>query len=105
MEAAGQCIDIAFIKFYLQDPYDLYEDTEFDPNKQKETEAEETTAEATETVEEATTAAPVEETTAASTEAPTETEAEKSGCGASLGTCILSVLALAGAVVLKKKKE
>ena len=105
MEAAGQCIDIAFIKFYLQDPYDLYEDTEFDPNKQKETEAEETTAEATETVEEATTAAPVEETTAASTEAPTETEAEKSGCGATLGSCILSVLALAGAVVLKKKKE
>lgn len=106
LAAAGDSVDIAFVKFYNLDPFDLYEDQEFDPNQQKETQPEETTAENTDTAEEATTAAPVDETTvAANTETPTDTEAEKSGCGATLSMGILSVLAMASAVVLKKKED
>ena len=104
--AAGQTIDIAFMKFYLQDPYDLYKELEYDPDKEAET----TTAE------EETTEAPTEEsTTAPETQAPDgndttapadETEAPaKEGCGATVSLGILAILAIGAVMTLKKKEE
>ena len=103
IEAAGQYIDIAFIKFYLQDPYDLYMDTEFDPNKKQETEA--PTEEATEAPTIEVTEAPEETTAEVPTEASTETEAPKSGCGSTLAVGLVAVLSICGVAVLKKKEE
>ncbi|MBQ7911467.1 MAG: 4-alpha-glucanotransferase, partial [Clostridia bacterium] len=54
--AAGKTVDIAFMKFYLQDPYDLYKELEYDPDKVEDTEA------------------PTEEDTETPTEEPTEEE-------------------------------
>ena len=104
IEAAGQTIDIAFIKFYLQDPYDLYKDTEFDPNKQQETTAEETEA-PTEVSTAAPTEAPTVPETDAPTEAPTETEAPKGGCGATVAVGFVAVLATGAVITLKKKED
>ena len=103
MEAAGQTIDIAFIKFYLQDPYELYKETEFDPNKKTETEA--PTDEVTEAPTEVATEAPTEAPTDAVTEAPTETEAPKGGCGSTVAVGLVAVLALGAVMTLKKKED
>jgi hypothetical protein len=62
--AAGKTIDIAFMKFYLQDPYDLYKELEYDPDKVVEDTTETPTAGETE--------APTEEATTAPAETPTE---------------------------------
>lgn len=101
--AAGKTIDIAFMKFYLQDPYELYKELEYDPDKQEETTVEET-AEETEAPTDAVTEAPTDAVTEAPTDAPEETEASKSGCGATLSMGALAILAM-GAVVICKKKE
>ena len=84
---AGQSIDIAFMKFYLQDPYDLYKELEYDPDK----------------VEEDTTEAP----TAEATEAPTAevTEPAESGCGATVSLGLVAVLAMGAVLTLKKKEK
>ncbi len=102
--AAGKTVDIAFMKFYLQDPYDLYKELEYDPDKVVEdTTAPETEAPTEEPTEEATqapdTQAPVEDVTPAP-----ETEAPKSGCGATVSLGALTAL-IAGAALTKKKKE
>ena len=69
----------------------------------EETPTEEVTTEAP--TEEVTTDAPVEETTTeASTEAP-ETEAPKGGCGSVIGFSALAVLALGGALCIKRKEN
>ena len=73
---AGKTIDIAFMKFYLQDPYDLYKELEYDPDKVVE-----------------------------DTEAPTETEAPKSGCGSTVAVGMVAVLALGAVLTLKKKED
>lgn len=113
-EALAKTIDIAFIKCYLQDPYELYKDTEYDPDKVTETEeitAEETvdeTVEATTTAEEVTeapTGAPDVEVT---TEAPQteETTAEtKSGCGATVGMGLAVILSMAGMALCRRKDD
>ena len=104
--AAGKTVDIAFMKFYLQDPYDLYKELEYDPDKVVEdTTAPETEAPTEEPTEEATqapeTQAPAEDVTPApETEAPA-----KEGCGSTLAVGMIAVLALGAVLTLKKKED
>ena len=102
--AAQQTIDIAWMKFYTQDPYDLYADSEYDDGEEETTAAPADTAPAE-------TEAPAADT-AATTNAPAvsdktdETEAPaKSGCGSVIGMSAVAVLATAAAFVALKKKE
>ena len=101
-ENLGQSIDIAYVKFYMEDPYDLYKELEYDPNK-----AEETTEAPTEEITEAPTAEVTEAPTAEVTEAPTAevTEPAKSGCGATVGMGLVAVLAMGAVLTFKKKEE
>ena len=92
---AGESVDIAWIKFYREDPWDI-------PEYEADREATETTEEPT--TEEPTTEAP---TTEAQTEAPSEeatTEAEKSGCSGIVGSAF-AVVALIGVAFIAKKKD
>ena len=104
--AAGKTVDIAFMKFYLQDPYDLYKELEYDPDKV----VEDTTAPETE--------APTEQPTEGATKAPeTQAPAEdvtpapeneapaKEGCGSTLAVGMIAVLALGAVLTLKKKED
>ncbi len=102
-----QSIDLAWMKVYQQDPYDLYADSEF--GGEGDGDKDETTApdhDCTEPITDETTAAPEDVTTAPadeSNEAPTE-PAEKKGCGSAMGFGVAAVLtAMAAAVALKKK--
>ena len=100
---AGKTIDIAFMKFYLQDPYDLYKEMEYDPDKVVEDTTEAPTDEVTE--------APTEDATTVPAEAPTEpvteepTEPAKSGCGSTVAVGLVAVLALGAVLTLKKKED
>lgn len=100
---AGKTIDIAFMKFYLQDPYDLYKEMEYDPDKVVE--------DTTETPTEGETEAPTEEATTAPAETPTEpvteepAEPAKSGCGSTVAVGLVAVLALGAVLTLKKKED
>lgn len=100
--AAGKTIDIAFMKFYLQDPYDLYAELEYDPDKAEET-TEAPTEEATE--------APTAEATAAPTDPAEDTTTEditepaKSGCGSTVAVGLVAVLATGAVITLKKKED
>ena len=100
---AGQSIDIAFMKFYLQDPYDLYKELEYDPDKVEE----DTTEAPTEDVTEASTEEITEAPTAEATEAPTAevTEPAESGCGATVSLGLVAVLAMGAVLTLKKKEK
>ena len=100
---AGQSIDIAFMKFYLQDPYDLYKELEYDPDKVEE----DTTETPTEDVTEAPTEEITEAPTAEATEAPTAevTEPAESGCGATVSLGLVAVLAMGAVLTLKKKEK
>ena len=88
--AAGEYVDIAWIKFYHEDPWDIYEADW----AVQETTVEETTP---------------EETTEAPTEAPTTeeqtTEAPKTekACGGIIGAGVIAIIALGACVVAKKK--
>ena len=101
--AAGKTIDIAFMKFYLQDPYDLYKELEYDPDKVVE--------DTTEAPTDGETEAPTEEATTAPAETPTEpvteepTEPAKSGCGSTVAVGLVAMLALGGVLTLKKKED
>ena len=102
---AQETFDVAWIKFYQNDPTDLYEADFYVAGSEEETTAEETEA----TTEEATTA-PAEDTEAptnapeVTTEAPTDAPVEKKGCGSVIGFGAVAVLvAMAAAVALKKK--
>ena len=92
---AGESIDIAWIKFYHEDPWDI-------PEYEADREATETTEEPT--TEEITTEAP---TTEEQTEAPTEevTEAEKSGCGSIVAAPVVAFIAMLGVAFVAKKKD
>ena len=100
---AGKTIDVAFMKFYLQDPYDLYKELEYDPDKVVE--------DTTEAPAEGETEAPTEEATTAPAETPTEpvteepTEPAKSGCGSTVAVGLIAVLALGAVLTLKKKED
>ncbi len=104
--AAGKTIDIAFMKFYLQDPYELYRELEYDPDKTEETTAaeEEETTEASDVETEASeTQTSVEYATDG---AAPETEAPKEkGCGAVVSFGVLTLLALGAVLTVKKKEE
>ena len=101
--AAGKTIDIAFMKFYLQDPYDLYKELEYDPDKIVE--------DTTETPTDGETEAPTEEATTAPAETSTEpvteetTEPAKSGCGSTVAVGLVAMLILGGVLTLKKKED
>ena len=107
-DTAQETFDVAWIKFYQNDPTELYEADFFDPDTAEE---EETTAEETEAPTEAATTAPAADTEAPTdapdvTEAPTDAPDEKKGCGSVIGFGAVAVLmAAAAAVVLKKKDE
>ena len=99
---AGKTIDIAFMKFYLQDPYDLYKELEYDPdNVVEDTEA----PTETEAPTAAPPAAPTAPVTEGPTEAPTETKAPKSGCGSTVAVGLVAMLALGAVLTLKKKED
>ena len=104
--SAQQTIDVAWIKFYQNDPYDLYIDSEFGGGQaDEETTAEPVQSTPVETQEaEVTTAAPVAEGTEAQTSATTEAPVEK-GCSSIMGMSTVAVLAAAAAFVALKKKE
>ena len=112
-DSARQTIDIAWMKFYVDDPTDIYGDEEQsgDPGENgDETEVpvvDETTAsDVDETVAPDTSEQTTGETTASNdaTDAPEETDAPKGGCGAVAGIGLATLLtAMAAAVVLKKK--
>ena len=102
-DIAGESIDIAWIKYYGEDPYELY-------LAQEPTDAvtEEPTEEPTEAPTEAPTEVPTEvptEAPAENTQAPAETEApaKKDGCGSVIGSVAVLMSAVTAAVVLKKK--
>ena len=104
-DAAQQTIDIAWVKIYQEDPYDLYADSEFGgdlPDDETEAPAEDTTVADETTAAEDT--APEGETTAPAVEEPTVDPAEKKGCGSAIGFGAVEILsAMAAAVALKKK--
>ena len=106
-EFAQETFDVAWIKFYQNDPTDIYEADFFDPDSV----VEDDTAEETEAPTEAPTAAPdvteaPTDTPDAGTEAPTDAPAEKKGCGSVVGFGVTAMLmAMAAAVALKKKDE
>ena len=102
---AQETFDIAWIKFYQNDPTELFTADFYDPDAA----AGDTTAEDTEapTEDAATTPdADTEAPTAAPdvTEAPTDAPDEKKGCGSVVGFGVVAVMAaMAAAVALKKK--
>ena len=104
---AQETFDVAWIKFYQNDPTDLFEADFFDPDSV----VEDTTAEETEAPTEAPTAAPdvteaPTDTPDAGTEAPTDAPVEKKGCGSVVGFGVTALLvAVAAAVAMKKKDE
>lgn len=91
---AGETIDIAWIKCYNQDPYDLYE--QYLPT------TEETTEEPTEetTVADVTTDAPEQ-----SGEVTTDAGNASTGCKGVIGASVLAVVAVIGCAVVLKKKD
>ena len=101
---AQETFDVAWIKFYQNDPTDIYKADFYVPDSSEDdTTAEETEAptEAPTDVTEAPTEAP-----AAGTEAPTDAPVEKKGCGSVVGLGVTAMLvAMAAAVAMKKKDE
>lgn len=92
-EAAGAVLDVAWIKCYNYDPYDLYE--QYMPTEEATTE--EPTA-ADETTDEQTTAAPEAEQT---TEAPKDEKA----CGGIVAAPVIALVAVLGVAFAAKKKD
>ena len=104
---AQETFDVAWIKFYQNDPTEIYEDDFYVPSD----EPDETTSPVAETP----TDAPIEDPTeapAVETKAPAEdvtttvqTPDEKGGCGSVVGFGMTAVLMVAAAAVVLKKKE
>lgn len=94
---AGESVDIAWIKFYHEDPWDIPE-YEADRKATAPTTEEVTTEPTVETTEEVVT------TEAPETEAETEAP-EKQGCGSVVGGAFAVVAILAVAFVAKKKED
>ena len=106
--SAQATIDIAWVKIYQSDPYDLYYDSEFDPDKKPTGDQDETGEETTPAADEETTAPTAEETTVAeeaTTVAEETTAPGKKGCGGVISFSVIALLsAMAAAVALKKKE-
>ena len=106
--SAQQTLDIAWIKVYQQDPFDLYEELMYDDSAATETEApaEGTQAPAEETQ------APADGTQAPAegTQAPTEgteggDKTPEDGCASVVGMGTVAILAAAAAAVALRKKD
>ena len=101
--SAQQSIDIAWMKFYTNDPYDLYVDSEYGDGNKKD--------EATEAPTDVTvvdTQAPDADTnadTSASNVTEATTDPAISGCTSAIGMSAVALLAAAAAFVALKKKE
>ena len=93
--AAGESVDIAWIKFYNDDPWDI-EEYENDRNAISKPTEEPTTEEVT--TEEVTTEQATEEQT-------TETPKQEKGCGGIVGAGALVAIIALGACVITKKKD
>ena len=106
-DTAQETMDIAWIKFYQEDPYDLYFESLYDPDGKPDKDEDTSAAEDDTTASADETAAPEDATQApdgAATEAPAETDPAKKGCGASVSFGVAAVLsAMSAAVALKKK--
>ncbi len=98
--SAQQSIDVAWMKFYTNDPYDLYADSEFGGGEDEETT--EAPVEST-PVDTNGTEAPVTQP-AVGTQASTD-EGKKSGCSSIIGVSAATVIMAAAACVALKKKE
>ncbi len=104
--SAQQTIDIAWIKFYQNDPTDIYEDQIYSDDNDAETDeaTEDQGGEATEELTEAPTVATNDDATKApegnETDAPVE-----GGCASVIGSIAVIMAAAAAAVVLKKKED
>ena len=102
---AQETFDIAWIKFYQNDPTELFTADFYDPDAA----AGDTTAEDTEAPTEDAATTPDADTEAPTdapdvTEAPTDAPDEKKGCGSAVGFGAVAVMAaMAAAVALKKK--
>ena len=92
---AGSTLDIAWVKCYNYDPYDLFE--QYLPTEPETTKAPEETTDAP-AGSEAATQAPEAEVT-------TEPEAEKGGCGGVVGAGVLALVAVLGTAIVLKKKD
>ncbi|MBQ3508226.1 MAG: hypothetical protein IJA91_06730, partial [Clostridia bacterium] len=103
--SAQQTIDIAWMKFYNNDPYDLYVDSEFDDGAD-----EETTVESVQSSPVETQATGIDTEAGTNASAGTENTADtdaitESGCASMIGMSAVAVLATAAAFVALKKKE
>ncbi len=106
-KSAQETIDIAWIKFYQNDPTELYEAEFYE---------EEDEPDPTDAPTDAPVVVPTEEATVAPTEAPTtapdnqgtdkpDDDQSGSGCASALGSVAVLLMAAAAAVVLKKKEN
>ncbi len=107
-KSAQETIDIAWIKFYQNDPTDIYEDEFYDPDADLPDAA--TTEAPTDVTEEPTetpTEAPAESEAATKAPAGNETDAPvgNEGCASAVGSLAVIMTAVAAAVVLKKKED
>jgi hypothetical protein len=92
-------MDVAWIKCYNQDPYELYE--QYLPTEETtEAPTEETTEEIPAGSEAAT-----EETPAGSEEGTTEGAEQAGGCKGVVGAGVLAVVAVIGTAIVLKKKD
>ena len=102
---AQETFDVAWVKFYQNDPTDLFEADFYVPDDEPEETTEAPTDAATEAPTDAATEAPTDAPDAG-TEAPTDAPVEKKGCGSVVGFGVVAVLtAMAAAVALQKKDE
>ena len=92
---AGETIDIAWIKCYNQDPYDLYEQYMATTEEATKAPDEETTV-----ADEVTTNAPEQ-----GGEVTTGAEQAEAGCKGVVGASVLAVVAIIGTAVVLKKKD
>ena len=110
-KSAQETLDVAWIKFYQNDPTDLYYEDFYDPSAGETEEPTEAPVDETEAPVDETeapvgeTQAPADETKASEKEPETQAPAKKGGCGSVLGSVAILFSAMAAAVVLKKKKD
>ena len=101
----NECVDIAWIKFYHEDPWDIYE-ADWYPEP---TEPESTTAPGTEDESPESTDAKTEapDQTDAKTEEKTEadTQAASGGCGSVVAVPAIALIAMLGVAFVAKKKD
>ena len=103
-KSAQETIDIAWIKFYQNDPTEIYESEFYDEDADQPEETTEAPADVTEEP----TEAPTDAATDAATKAPEGNETEPSadnGCASVIGSVAVIMAAAAAAVVLKKKED